>query len=162
MTCLNQGYLNLICGGSGRGGFESQWYYTLYMYAKYNIRNIFTSWIPQSKWGGGSLGPNPATPTKPQRPMWPRLFLTGFQFAPLIRSGGKEGDNHATERINFFETSHGDCEHLQMGLDQYITWTFQWMAKKSLHKFKGRERRVIANEAGYDSSSIMAKCQDGT
>ena len=88
---------------------------------------------------GGSLGPNLATPTKPQRPMWPRLFLTGFQFAPLIRSGGKEGDNHATERINFFETSHGDCEHLQMGLDQYITWTFQWMAKKSLHKFKGRE-----------------------
>ena len=89
--------------------------------------------------GGGSLGPNTATPTKPQRPMWLRLFLTGFQFAPLIRSGGKEGDNHATERINFFETSHGDCEHLQMGLDQYITWTFQWMAKKSLHKFKGRE-----------------------
>ena len=43
-----------------------------------------------------------------------------------------------------------------MGLDQYITWTFQWMAKKSLHKFKGRERRVIANEAGNDSSSIMA------
>ena len=71
--------------------------------------------------------------------MLPRLFLTGFQFAPLIRSGGKEGDNHATERINFFETSHGDCEHLQMGLDQYITWTFQWMAKKSLHKFKRRE-----------------------
>ena len=107
-----------------------------------------------------SLGPNPATPTKPQRPMWPRLFLTGFQFAPLIRSGGKEGDNHATERINFFETSHGDCEHLQMGLDQYITWTFQWMEKSPFKSSK--EGRVIANEAGNDSSSSIAKCQDGT